>query len=367
MPNMFSPTPPGAMYAWHLEPRLTSAVWGGNELVRTYGKRGDPDATLGESWECWDADTVTNGPLAGSTIAMLRKRLGPQLLGNLDPARIFPVLTKIITAHDWLSVQVHPDDAYAQRVEGQPFGKTECWYVIAAEPGAQLVVGWSRDTSRAEYERRVADGTLGEILRKVPVQAGDTVYVPAGLVHAIGPGVTVFETQQASDLTYRMFDWNRPGLDGKPRELNVRKAADVLNYRAGGSSKLAQLDYHYQGLARTALIADPRFTVERIVATVDPASIATDGRPLIVMALEHPMNIACGPTTTALQQYQTVLIPAAAGRCSVSTSAPSAPFLFVTPPAAANGLAARLLSAGVSQPRIDAFTEQFAFVQAGAA
>ncbi|MDQ6944249.1 MAG: class I mannose-6-phosphate isomerase [Candidatus Eremiobacteraeota bacterium] len=364
---MFAPTQPAAMYAWHLEPRLTSAVWGGGELVRTYGKNGDPGATLGESWECWDTDAVTNGPLKGSTVAMLRERLGTQLLGDLDPARIFPILTKIITAHDWLSVQVHPDDAYAQRVEGEPFGKTECWYVIAAEPGAKLVVGWSRDTSRAEYERRVADGTLGEILRKVPVQAGDTLYVPAGLVHAIGPGVTVFETQQASDLTYRMFDWNRPGLDGKPRELNVRKAGDVLNYRAGGVSKLVQIDYHHEGLLRTALIADPRFTVERIVATAEPASIATDGRPLIIMSLEHPMDIECDPTTTALEKYQTVIVPAAAGRCSVSTRAPRAPFLFVTPPASPKDLAIRLLAAGVSQPRIDAFTKQFAPVEAGAA
>jgi mannose-6-phosphate isomerase len=183
-----------AIYPWLLEPKLTPAVWGGSELVATYGKN-DPKPTLGESWECWDANAVTNGVLKGSTLAMQRQRLGSASLGNLYPARIFPILTKIITAHDWLSVQVHPTDAYARRVEHEPVGKTECWYVIAAEPDAQLVVGWARDTSREEYERRVEEGTLGEILRKVPVRAGDTVYVPAGLVHAIGPGVTVFETQ----------------------------------------------------------------------------------------------------------------------------------------------------------------------------
>jgi mannose-6-phosphate isomerase class I len=127
---------------------------------------------LRESWECWDADAVSNGPLTGSTIATLRGRIGARFLGNLNPTRIFPILTKIITAHDWLSVQVHPNDAYAQRVEAQPFGKTLCWYVLAAKRDAELVVGWSRDTSRAEYERRVADGTLAEILRKVPAKAG---------------------------------------------------------------------------------------------------------------------------------------------------------------------------------------------------
>ena len=365
MPKLYPPTP--SMYAWILEPQLTSAVWGGSELVREYGKNGDPNATLGESWECWDANVVTNGPLKGSTVAMLRERLGAQLLGNLDPARVFPILTKIITAHDWLSVQVHPNDEYTQRVERQPFGKTECWYVIAAQPKAQLVVGWTRDTSRAEYERRVADGTLAEILRKVPVKAGDTVYVPAGLVHAIGPGVTVFETQQASDLTYRLFDWNRKGLDGKPRELHVQKAADVLDYRATSDSTLAQIDYHYNGLHRRALIADARFTVERIVATTEPAAIPTNGRPLIIMSLGQPFDVACSSTTTALQKYQTVLIPAAADSCSICTREGSAPFLFVTPPTSPGQLATRLLAAGVARSKIDAFSQQFAPVGAGVA
>ena len=353
------------MYPWQLDPKLTPQVWGGDELVGEYGKHGDPSAKLGESWECWDADAVTNGALKGLTVATLRERLRAQFLGNLDPARVFPILTKIITAHDWLSVQVHPNDAYAQRVEGQPFGKTECWYVIAAKPGAQLVIGWTRDTSRAEYERRVADGTLGEILRKVLVKAGDTVYVPAGLVHAIGPGVTIFETQQASDLTYRMFDWNRMGLDGKPRELNVRKAGDVLNYHAGAESTLIQIDYRYQGLSHTALIADPRFVVERIVATAEAASLATNDRPLVLMSLERPMEIACAGTTLALRKYQTVLVPAAAGSCSVRSDDTPAPFIFVTPPASPDQLAARLLEAGIPASQIDAFTVQFSRGAAG--
>ena len=224
-------------------------------------------------------------------VADLRARLGSQLLGDIDPSRIFPVLTKIITAHDWLSVQVHPDDAYAQRVEHQPFGKTECWYVLDAQPNAQIVYGWTRDTSRAEYERRVADGTLGELLRHIELKKGDTVYIPHGLVHAIGPGLTVFETQQASDLTYRMFDYNRLGLDGKPRELHVQKAADVLNYHATTAGTLAQIEYHFDALDRTALIADEHFVVERIVAASEPASIPTQGRPVIVMSLDAPLRV----------------------------------------------------------------------------
>lgn len=348
-----------AIYPYVLDPKLTTQVWGGDELVRVYGKHGNPNARLGESWECWDADRVTNGALAGATVADLRARLGAQLLGDIDPKRIFPVLTKIITAHDWLSVQVHPDDAYAQRVEHQPFGKTECWYVLDAQPNAQIVYGWTRDTSRAEYERRVADGTLGDLLRHLELKAGDTVYIPHGLVHAIGPGLTVFETQQASDLTYRMFDYNRVGLDGKPRELHVQKAADVLNYRATTTGTLAQISYHFDGLERTALIADEHFVVERIVATAEPATIPTQGRPIIVMSLDAQLEVATGDAVLTLARYQTALIPAAAQWCTVRARAQSAPFMFVTPPESREALPARLVAAGVAQELIDSFMEQF--------
>ncbi len=349
-----------AIYPYVLDPKLTTQVWGGDELVRVYGKHGDPNARLGESWECWDTDRVTNGELAGSTVADLRTRLGAGLLGDLDPKRIFPVLTKIITAHDWLSVQVHPDDAYAQRVEHQPFGKTECWYVLDAQPKAQIVSGWNRNTSRAEYERRVADGTLGELLRYIDLKAGDTVYIPHGLVHAIGPGLTVFETQQASDLTYRMFDYNRVGLDGKPRELHVQKAADVLDYRATTSGTLAQISYRFEGLERTALIADEHFVVERIVASGEPASIATQGRPLILMSLDEPLELQNVDASVTLERYQTALIPATSQWCTVRAAAGDrAPFMFVTPPENSEALPVRMLAAGVAQERIDSFMEQF--------
>jgi mannose-6-phosphate isomerase len=230
---------------------------------------------------------------------------------------------------------------------------------MAARADAELVVGWTRGTSRAEYEQRVGDGTLAEVLRKVRVKAGDTVYVPSGMVHAIGPGVTVFETQQASDLTYRLFDWNRVGLDGQPRELHVAKAADVLDYHAGGQSTLAQIDYQFDGLERTALIADRRFTVERIVATTDPASIATDGRPLIIMSLEQPLEVDCSGARTALRPYQTVLVPATAGSCSLRSADLRAPLLFVTPARSPDQLSTRLLASGIAQSRIDAFNDQF--------
>jgi mannose-6-phosphate isomerase len=163
-----------------------------------------------------------------------------------------------------------------------------------------------------------------------------------------------------------MFDWNRMGLDGKPRELHVRKAADVLNYHAGGVSTLAQIAYRYEGLDRMALIADPRFTVERVIATPIAASIATNARPRIIMSLEHPMAVRCGASMSSLQKYQTVLIPAAAEACWVTSAGPNAPFLLVTPPKLPNQLAARLLAAGIPEPQIMAFSKQFTPSQAAA-
>jgi len=259
-----------------LVPKMATAIWGGDALVKHYGKSGDPSALLGESWECWDEDTIAGGAFNGETLADVRIQLGRALTGPADPAQRFPVLTKIIDAHAALSVQVHPDDAYAQRVEHQPVGKTECWYILAAEPNAELVLGWTHDTDRTEYERRVADGTLGEILRKVPVTAGDAFYLPAGTLHAIGAGIQLFETQQASDLTYRIFDWNRTGPDGKPRELHVAKAADVLDFRATNPHAVTQLHVLSGGIERTIFIADPRFAVERVRVT---AAGTRDARP----------------------------------------------------------------------------------------
>ena len=348
------------IYPYLIEPKEVSAIWGGDDLVLRYGKPGDPAAKLGESWECWDENRIANGDLEGRSIAELRALLGARFLGDLDAARIFPILTKIIDARDWLSVQVHPDDAYAQRVEHQNNGKTECWYVLSAQEGAQLVLGWAHDTTREEYERRVSDRTLGDILRRVPVAAGDAFYLPSGTLHAIGAGIVLFETQQASDLTYRIFDWNRVGQDGNPRQLHVSKAADVLDYHRGARGAVTPLKYTYEHLERTALIADPRFIVERITAIDEPASLATDNRPLIVMTLESALEISANDVEVALPKYSTALIPAAARWCTVRASEGlTANFMLVSPPENDQTLAVRLLAAGIDAAVIDTFTAQF--------
>ncbi len=282
--------------------------------------------------------------------------LGHALTGAADPARIFPILTKIIDARSSLSVQVHPDDAYAERVEHQPNGKTECWYILSAQPGAELVLGWSRDTDRDEYERRVADGSLAEILRRVPVHPGEAYYLPAGTLHAIGPGIQLFETQQASDLTYRIFDWNRLGTDGKPRELNVQKAADVLDFHRSTRGAVAPLAYEADGMARTLYIGSSRFTVERVEAQAEGASVESGGAPLIVMSLSDSLTLGTHADVTPLAPWTTALVPAAIERVTFSRGAAA---LLVSIPKDSAALRQRLLAAGVAGMAVTAFLKDF--------
>jgi mannose-6-phosphate isomerase len=347
------------IYPYVLEPKETAAIWGGDALVRRYGKSGDPGEPLGESWECWDENRIANGALRGKTVAELRTGLGRTFTGPIDPARIFPVLTKIIDARAPLSVQVHPDDAYANRVEHQPFGKTECWYILACEPDAELVLGWARDTSREEYERRVADGTLGEILRRVPVQPGDTFYLPAGTLHAIGAGIQLFETQQASDLTYRIFDWNRVGADGKPRPLHVAKAGDVLDFRATFPNAVRQLAFAHDGLDRTLLVGDPRFLVERIEIRRGETHLETDGRPLTLTAMDAHVRVDVAEGSVVLEPWQSVLTPAEAERVTLVPGGERSSVLIVHPQPDLDAARGRALAAGRNQAEVDAFFEQF--------
>jgi mannose-6-phosphate isomerase len=331
------------LYPYILEPKETTAIWGS------------------ESWKCWDENRVRNGSLAGKRVSELREMLGARLLGGIDSHRLFPVLTKVITANDWLSVQVHPGDAYAQRVEHEENGKTESWYIFSAQSGAELVLGWNTQMSRGEYERRVADGTLGDVLRRVQVKAGDAFYLPAGMLHAIGAGIVLFETQQASDLTYRIFDWNRVGTDGKSRPLHVEKAADVLDYHAGTGGALEAIDYAFESLQHTVLIADRNFLVERVLASNEPASIATHDRPLILMPIDRNLSVNCNGDEIMLEPRECALIPAAVKYCSLCSGTPreSVSFMFVTPPPDTRFLQRRLLAAGIDPARIDRFVEQF--------
>ena len=351
------------VYPFAIEPLERELIWGGDALVKRFGKSAAPGATIGESWECYDGNAVRNGAYAGIALAALRARLGHAFVGTLDPAAPFPLLTKLIDARSALSVQVHPDDAYARRVEHQPNGKTECWYVLDAEPGAEIVLGWNRATSRGEYLERVREGSLDDVLHRVPVKAGDAFYLPAGTLHAIGAGIVLYEVQQTSDLTYRIYDYNRTGADGKPRELHVDKAADVLDYRASTAGAVRTLTYELGGLRRTLLIACERFIVERVHPEHERRGIDLEGMPLAVQALSAPLELEARGEVLLLQPYQSAIVPAAFDVVMVrgfgAGSDADAAFLIASPPADRDAIDRRLGRAGVTDARAAEFLAQF--------
>jgi mannose-6-phosphate isomerase len=347
------------LYPFVLEPLERELIWGGHALATRYGKPAPADAKIGESWECWDENRVLNGASAGRSLAELRATLGRDLTGHADPAAPFPLLTKFIDARHALSVQVHPGDAYARRVEHEPVGKTECWYILEAEPGATIVLGWNRRTARGEYLERVRDGSLGELLRHVPVHPGDVFYLPAGTLHAIGKGIVLFEVQQASNLTYRIYDYDRVGPGGEPRELHVDKAADVLDYDAATAGPVSALAYELHGLRRTTLVAERNFILERIALDGERRGLDLDGSPLAITALAVPVEIEARGTAVRLEPYQSAVIPAALETIMLRGLGENAALFAAAPPEDANEIERRFSRASVPVDDSTAFLAQF--------
>lgn len=225
------------MSIFKLAPACKNYIWGGQKLKTRYGKQ-SPDDIVAETWElsCHPAgmSVVACGEYAGLTLPELIRIRGRAILGeNCRRFQDFPILVKFIDAAGSLSVQVHPDNAYARTHEGQN-GKTEMWVVMDCEPGSFLYFGFSRDVTREELARRIRENRLTEILNRVEVKKGDVFFIAPGTIHAIGAGILIAEIQQSSDVTYRVYDFGRLGKDGKPRELHIEKALDVLKLAAEG-------------------------------------------------------------------------------------------------------------------------------------
>ena len=206
-------------------------IWGGNRLREEYGKKLDSDK-IAESWElsCHkDGQSVIDGgEFGGKTLSEFIEANGrTSVLGtNCDRFEYFPILIKLIDAKDNLSVQVHPSNEYALKVEGE-YGKTEMWYIVDCNEGAELLYGFKREISKEEFAQRIENNTLLEVANNVPVQKGDVFFIESGTLHAIGKGILIAEIQQNSNTTYRVYDYGRVGNDGKPRELHIEKALDV--------------------------------------------------------------------------------------------------------------------------------------------
>lgn len=289
-----------------LQPEYRDYVWGGSRL-----KPGS--APIAEAWVVHEQDRIAAGPWAGQTLAEAAARLGPALLGEPVVRRTglhFPLLIKLLDCAQWLSLQVHPNDEQARRLEGPEFfGKTEAWHVLEAEPEAKLIAGLKPGTTPELLAQAIRNGTILDWAQYLPVKAGDSVFVRPGTIHALGPGLLIYEVQQTSDLTYRVFDWNRPQTKG--RVLHIDKSLAVADATACGESRprpaLAPDDCQ-------TLVACPYFTLDMVAAQTGPFALDTGGATFHALTLIEGQAEVAGPNDrVTLKRFETVVIPADMG------------------------------------------------------
>jgi mannose-6-phosphate isomerase len=249
-----------------LEPLLVSRIWGRLWLDPLYAATQELGEPVGEVWLTGEGCRFADGPYAGETLGQAWREMPKEWKGSrLEGEAHFPLLAKFLFPDLTLSIQVHPDDEYAARHEAAAGGrgKTEMWYAVGAEAGAEVLVGFQPGVDEKTVRRSVAEGTIEACLRRVPVSAEDTVYVPAGTVHAIGPGQILCEIQEYSDLTYRLFDYNRTDSHGNPRELHIDKALDVIRLERPGAGKTRPLVQNIGPIELAYLAACRYFATER--------------------------------------------------------------------------------------------------------
>jgi mannose-6-phosphate isomerase len=290
------------LHPFRLLPDFRERVWGSRDLSPIYSEI-PGDEPIGEVWLTGDENRIASGPLAGATLGELCRRFGRSLVGEGSwPADRFPLLIKFLFPRDKLSVQVHPDDEAARRI-GQPCGKTECWYVLRADPGAKIGLGLKPGTTCDELARAIRETRAEELLNWIPIHRGEMIYVDAGTVHAIGPGSILVETQQNSDTTYRLYDY------GRPRELHVEQglAATKEKTRAGKVRRVERKN------GNTKLVLSACFEVDHYVLA-GPVDYPARQRPAvqIVVGIEGGGVLECGVgQDIAFTRGECVVVPAA--------------------------------------------------------
>ena len=274
------------------QPLYMERVWGGRELERVYHRElPTPAKPFGESWEIVDREdaqsVVNEGPLSGSTLHELWTHQREEIFGkDYHHHPRFPVLIKILDARDDLSIQVHPPAHLEETLGGEP--KTEMWYIAACEPGAKLYVGLKAGVTRDQFEKSITTGTVADCVHSLVPRPGDSIFIPSGRLHAIGAGFLIHEIQQNSDTTYRVFDWNRSGLDGKPRELHVAESLASIDFQdfepamdVPVGDKLASCEYFKtdkKSLPPGTQITNPHLDRFSLLSVVDGHLESSDGR-----------------------------------------------------------------------------------------
>jgi len=307
------------LYPLRFQPLWRHYLWGGRRLETVLNKPIPPDQLCAESWEIVDRgpeqSRVLHGKLAGRSLHELIRDHATALLGRHAGHPRFPLLLKFLDAQQPLSLQVHPDDARAALLSPPDLGKTEAWVILAAEPGSHLYAGLRRGFDRQALERELSRGTCQLCVERLEPQPGDCIFLPAGVVHALGPGLLVAEIQQSSDTTYRLFDWNRLGPDGRPRQLHVAESLATINYDYGPVSVRKPQPTELAHVER--LVACDKFVLDRWRIDA-PQSIGGDDRCHLVVVLEGAVTLPGDPAGEPLALGQVALVPAACGPLQIA-------------------------------------------------
>jgi len=285
------------LYPLTFRPIFKERIWGGRALERLYRKPLPSKAPIGESWEIsdrpGDVSVIANGPLAGKDLHWLMEHHRQELLGDAKGANgRFPLLVKILDAEEKLSLQVHPPAHKAAELHGEP--KTEAWYIADAAPSAELYVGLKRGTTRVQFEGKIKSGDVAECFHRVPVKPGDTMFLPSGRVHAIGAGLVIFEIQQNSDTTYRVFDWNRVGADGKPRDLHVEQSLASIDFGDFEPALVRKELFQgkEKGIKHYRLVDDPLFYIGEIHLAGGAETLSRLGKPVVIAVVKGEVEVS---------------------------------------------------------------------------
>ncbi|MCE9645318.1 MAG: class I mannose-6-phosphate isomerase [Chloroflexi bacterium] len=290
-----------------LKPEYRDYVWGGDRLRP--GQR--PTA---EAWVVWEGNQIETGKLAGKTLGEAAIEYGEALLGSKPHSRTgtrFPLLVKLLDCEQWLSLQVHPNDEQAIQLEGPGhFGKTEAWHVLDAQPGAKLIAGVKPGVQAAQLADSIRDGSVSEVSQYAEVTRGDTIFMPAGTLHALGPGLFIYEVQQTSDLTYRVYDWGRPQTEA--RRLHIDKSIQVA--RPERSVPVMSMPDAGDG-ASVQLVSCEYFSLDLLAASSRNISLNTAGESFhAITVIEGKARLQAGTEKIELENMQTALVPAGMGK-----------------------------------------------------
>ena len=300
------------VYPFVFNPILKEKIWGGTKLKTVFNKNISSDTT-GESWELstvkGDVSVISNGEYKGKSLNDLISEFPEEVLGTKIYKQFgteFPLLFKFIDAKEDLSIQVHPNDELAKKRHNS-FGKTEMWYVMQADEGARIVVGFKENSSKEEYVENLENKTLLSILKEVEVKKGDVFFLETGTIHAIGAGIVIAEIQQTSDITYRVYDWDRVDAEGKSRELHIDLALDAINY----SKRETEKTYSKQENKSNTVVDCPYFITKYLPLNGETSVEKTNDSFTVYMCMEGNFDLDLNESKWSYKKGDTILIPAA--------------------------------------------------------